>query len=105
MPAAGAEGQARRARSRAPFGQRSGQAVSVDKCPGSGDQPDPTEQPDQPITVQDVEDELVRQFERAFAPRPLTDQEHREQVEIDARAVLVFGPECWPPDPPDPDES
>lgn len=66
---------------------------------GSGDQP----LTDQPITVQEVADELVHQHERETRPRPMTDQEHEEQVERDAEAVLVFGPEAWPPDPPDPD--
>lgn len=66
---------------------------------------DPTDDDDQPITEQDVMDELVHQFERANRPRPLTDQEREEQVDADLRAVLVFGPEAWPPDPPDPDES
>lgn len=58
---------------------------------------------DQPITVEDVKDELERQYEREHRPRPLTDLEREEQVEQDLRAVLIFGPEAWPPDPPDPD--
>lgn len=58
---------------------------------------------DQPITVEEVERELVAQYERAVRPRPMTDQEREEQIEQDLRAVLVFGPEAWPPDPPDPD--
>jgi hypothetical protein len=56
---------------------------------------------DQPITVEEVERELVAQHERAFRPRPMTDQEREEQVDADLRAVLIFGPEAWPPDPPD----
>jgi hypothetical protein len=60
---------------------------------------------DQPISVEEVADELERQHERAVRPRPLTDQEREEQIEQDLRAVLVFGPEAWPPDPPDPDET
>jgi Zn ribbon nucleic-acid-binding protein len=44
---------------------------------------------------------LEEQGERAYRPRPLTDREHEEQVERDAQAIRIFGPECWPPDPPD----
>lgn len=43
----------------------------------------------------------MHQHERAYAPRLLTDMEREEQVERDARAVEIFGPDCWPPDPPD----
>jgi hypothetical protein len=62
---------------------------------------DPTDDDDQPITEQEVAAELVHQHERETRPRPLTDMEHREQVERDARAVEIFGPEAWPPTPPD----